>query len=119
MFSDNLKVCSKQKANGYLLIIDNEENFNSLNHNFLKKVLVKFGLKTNFITWMKILLINQVSCIVNGDNTTEIFHLEKDTCQGNPISAYFFIISLEALFISIKNNSNSKGIFIVDCFFSQ
>ena len=55
---------------------------------------------------MKILLKNQESCIINGGNTTKYSKLEKDTRQGDPISAYLFILVLEILFLCIKQNKN-------------
>ena len=56
------------------------------------------------------LLNSQQSCVINGVNTTPYFNLEKGTCQGDPVSAYLFILALEVLFIFIKNNENIKGI---------
>ena len=45
---------------------------------------------------------NQQSCIINGDFTTRYFNLEKGACQGNPISAYLFILALEVIFELVK-----------------
>ena len=38
---DVLKVCDKQKLSSYLLTVDFEKAFHSLNHNFLTAVLKK------------------------------------------------------------------------------
>ena len=56
------------------------------------------------------LLEYQESCIINGGNTTKYFELEKGARQGNPISAYLFILCLEIVFILIKANKRVKGI---------
>ena len=40
------------------------------------------------------LLQNQESCIVNGGTTTNYFKLKKGARQGDPISAYLFILVL-------------------------
>ena len=55
------------------------------------------------------LLEYQESCIINGGNTTKYFELEKGARQGNPISAYLFILCLEIVFILIKANKRVKG----------
>ena len=55
---------------------------------------------------------NQQSCIINGDFTTRYFNLEKGACQGNPISAYLFILALEVIFELVKNNADIRGITI-------
>ena len=48
------------------------------------------------------LLKNQESCIINGGITTKHFKLEKDTRQGDPISAYLFALVLKIAFLYIK-----------------
>ena len=42
------------------------------------------------------------SCIINEGNTTKYFQPPKGTRQGDPVSEYLFIISLEMVFILIK-----------------
>ena len=70
-----------------------------------------------FIKWIQILLRNQESYIINGWTTTKYFKLQKDTRQGDPISAYLFILVLEIVFIFNEENKNIKGINICDNIF--
>ena len=56
---------------------------------------------------MNVLLNNQQSCVINGGFTTRYFNLEKGARQGDPISAYLFILALEVLFELIKNNADT------------
>ena len=92
--------------------MDIEEAFDSLNHDFLLHALKKFGFGENFIHWIKVLLNKQQSCVINGGFTTRYFNLEKGARQGDPISAYLFILALEVLFELIKNNADIRGITI-------
>ena len=55
----------------------------------------------DFIDWIKILLKNQESYVINGGHTTKYFRLEKGARKGDPISANLFILVLEILFIFI------------------
>ena len=110
LISDILEVTDYFKINGLLLTIDIEKAFDSVNHLFLISVLDKYGFGKEFIEWIKILLKNQESCVINGGRTTKYFKLERGTRQGDPISAYLFILVLEIVFLIIKKNKNIKGI---------
>ena len=110
LIDDVIKVCDIQKISGYLLTVDFEKAFDSLNHKFLIAVLKKYGFGEDFIDWIKILLRDQESCVINGGHTTTYFRLERGARQGDPISAYLFILALELFFILIKSNKNIHGI---------
>ena len=60
------------------------------------------------------LLECQKSYITNGGNTKKYFKLKKGASQGDPISAYLFILCLEIIFILIKANKRVKGINIFE-----
>ena len=64
--------------------------------------LKKIGFGETFVKWIQILLRNRESCIINGGTTLKYFKLEKGTRQGDPISAYLFILILEIAFTFIK-----------------
>ena len=81
------------KLKGLLLTVDIEKAFDSANHNFLLIVLENYGFSQDFLKWISILLENQESCVTNGDKMTRYFPLKRGTRQGDPISAYLFILS--------------------------
>ena len=110
LISDILDISDKLSVDGYLVTVDIEKAFDSLDPEFLLVVLKKFGFGNSFIDWIKILLTNQESCVINGGSTTSYFKLEKGARQGDPISAYLFIIALEIIFAMIKSNPNIKGL---------
>ena len=90
--------------------MDIEKVFDSLDHDFLVNVLNKFGFGSNFISWIKLLLNSQQSCVINGGNTTPYFNLGKGAHHGDPVSAYLFSLALEVLFVFIKSKKNIRGI---------
>ena len=51
---------------------------------------------------------------MNNGHSTGYFPLEKDTRQGDPLSAYLFILAFEIMFIQIRNNDQIKGLKIDD-----
>ena len=65
-------------------------------------------------TWLKILLKNQESCVLNGGTTTKYFLLGRGSCQGDPISAYLFVLALEILFQLIKSKPEVIGFTVFD-----
>ena len=67
---------------------------------------------------METLILKQESCIINGGNTTQYFRLERGICQGDPISAYIFILALEVLSFLVRNNKDIKGLNIFGHFFN-
>ena len=71
LISDLLDVTEKFKTNGYLVKIDIEKAFDSLDHSFFITALEKFGFGTNFIDWIKNFLNEQESCVINGGVTTQ------------------------------------------------
>ena len=83
---------------GSLLTIDIEKTFDSIDYYFLLAILEKYGLKESFLKWIENLLNNQESYIINGRITIDYFKLKKGTRQGDSISAYLFILVLEAYF---------------------
>ena len=105
LISDLLVVTEKFRTKGYLVPIDIEKAFDSLDHSFLLTP-EKFSFGTNFINWIKIFLNGQELCAINGSVTTQYFKLEKGTRQGGPVSAYLFTLCLEILSTIAKNNKD-------------
>ena len=112
--SDIIEICDIEKLSEYLMTIDFEKTFDSMNHAFLIAAFKKYGFDDIFKDWTEILLKNQESCVINGGHTTNYFKIERGTRQEDPISAYLFILLLEIFFILIKTNKNIHGLKIFD-----
>ena len=93
---------------GFIVTIDIEKAFDSVNHHFLIAILEKIGFGAEFIEWIKVLLNNQ-NRVINGGKISNYFKLERGTRQDDPISAYLFIIVLDVVFGIIKETSNIRG----------
>ena len=108
LIPDIIEVCEKQNIGGYLVIMDIEKAFDFLDHDFLVTVLNKFGFGSNFVSWIKLLLNSKQSCVFNGGNTISYFNLDKGARQGDPVSAYRFILAIEIFLFLLKVVKRSK-----------
>ena len=61
---DLLEICDMFIKKGFLITPDTEKTFGSVNHNFLITIPEKLGFPNTFIQWIKILFMNQESCII-------------------------------------------------------
>ena len=110
LISDILDSTKKQKIEGFLLTVDLEKAFDSVDHNFLIACLKKMNFDQEFVNWVRVLLNKQESCVLNGGKSTGYFPLQRGVRQGDPISAYLFIIVIEILFLMVRKNPKINGI---------
>ena len=77
LISDVIERCDILDIPGYLVTMDIEKAFDSLDHDFLLRILEKIGFGENFIHWIKALLNNQQPCVINAGFTTSYFNRES------------------------------------------
>ena len=114
LISDILDISHKYSIPDYMLTVDLQKAFDSIDHIFLLACLKKFGFGKKFIAWISILLNKNESCVSNGGHTTHYFKLQRGARQGDPIAAYLFIIILEVFFIMIRSNNAINPLRILD-----
>ena len=111
VISDISKIAKTLALSGFLVTVDIEKAFDSVNLCFLFQVFIrKFGFSIDFVGWIKTILKNQESCVINRGKTTKYFKLEKHTGEGYPISDTLFILFSEISFIFVTNNLKIKDL---------
>ena len=70
LIPDITEVTDILKKEGFLVTMDIEKTFDSLDHTFFSSVLKKFGFRNNFVSWIETLISKQESCVISGGNTT-------------------------------------------------
>ena len=114
LISDIIEIANTRQMEGFLVTMDVEKALDSLDHKLLISVLKKIGFGQNFISRIEIILKNQESLVINGGTITKYFKLNRAARQGDPISAYLFMLAPEILFLLIKENPHIKGLNIFD-----
>ena len=110
--SDVMEFAKMRDCQSIMTAIDFEKAFDSLNWNFLLKSLEFFGFCESVLAWIKTFYRNITSCVVNNGFSTRSFNLKSGVRQGDPLSPSLFIIVLELLALSIRNNDEIKGIVV-------
>ena len=76
LIADIIESCDLEELERYLVAMDFEKAFDSSNYNFLITALERYGFGNDFIDWIKVLLKNEESCVINSVHTTKYFKLK-------------------------------------------
>ena len=110
MLADTLFYTNTHNIEAYLLSLDIEKAFDSVEWNYLDQALASFGIGDNFIRWIQILRQNANIKILNEGWTTKPFSVTKGLKQGDPLSPYLFLFSIEPLAHKIRLDNEIPGL---------
>ena len=111
---DIIEYTSRMNIPGVILFLDFQKAFDSLEWNFLHKVLKKFGFKNDFQHWIKTIYNNAFTSIKINGFLSENIQISRGIRQGCPLSALLFILCTEILALTIKQNDEIKGIKVIN-----
>ena len=109
LISDVIDSYDKKNLLGFLLFIDFEKAFDSLEWSFLFKSLEVMNFGPMFQRWIRTFYSNIISCVINNGYTTSFCPLKRGVRQGCPLSGLLFVLAIEFLAQSIRESNAIKG----------
>ena len=95
-----------------IISFDAEKAFDSVSHDYLKKLLRKYKFPDSFInSFTTIYRDNSAVVQVNG-HLSNSFNINRGVKQGDALSCSLFILAMDPLIRNIENNANIKPITI-------
>ena len=97
-----------------LMLVDIEKTFDSVSWHYLEEVLYAFNLPMEFITWVNILQRDTEIRIFNNGHASPPITPTRGTAQGSSLSPLLFVLVIETLTLSIRNNALIEGFCVSD-----
>ena len=105
-----LDLLDAKNEEGFILSIDQEKAFDRVNHQFMIGCLKAKEFPEPFVTLIEHLYQNNTARIIINDRQTRNIPIKSGVRQGDPLSSYLYILTLESLSAHIRNNQQIKGI---------
>ena len=109
---DVLSYTEDMQIPGMLVLLDFQKAFDSISWTFIYKTLSFLGFSQNFLKWIKLFNTEIKARVIQSGYLSDPFSIQCGCRQGDPISAYIFILAAQVLTLFIKNNNDIKGIVI-------
>ena len=110
LIADIIECRDTLDISGIALFLDFKKAFDNLEWNFIIKALETFGFGAPLIQWVKIFYKNIQSCVINNGYATPFFELQRGVRQGCLLSGILFVIAVEILANSIRDDQSIMGI---------
>ena len=107
---DIIHSLEEDHAPGILFGIDFEKAFDSISIRFIRNVLKLFNFGPSIIHWFDTFYGKNYSSVVVNGYLSEKFPIERGCRQGDPLSPYLFILSVELLSILVNDDDSIRGI---------
>ena len=109
MIRDLTDLVDMDDSEGAFIFLDQEKAYDRVDHDFLYKILEKFGIGPVFINWIKKLYSNASTVIkINGHLSANV-PLKRGVRQGCPLSSSLYVFVIEILALQLRGNPNIVG----------
>jgi exonuclease III len=104
------KYCKNHNIDACLTSLDAKKAFDSVDHNYIDKVLSKYGFGNKFRKYFKIIYTDLKSKVMVNGYLTEEFNIERGVKQGDALSCAIFILCIDPLIRNMNRNEKIKMI---------
>lgn len=99
---------------GLIVSLDFKSAFDSLDHAFMMDALKTYNLGDNFLHWVSTLYSSAEATVLSNGISSGWFSVERGVRQGCPLSPMLFVLAVERLADSMRNNNSIRGINVLD-----
>lgn len=92
------------------LCLNAEKAFDQVEWGYMVKVLEEFGFGSQFVSWITMLYAHLSSSILTNQERSAAFHLHHGSREGCPLRPLLFVIAIEPLATSIRNQPSFEPI---------
>ena len=107
---DIMEITKAKDIEGLLISVDYEKAFDFLSWECIFKVLECFNFGKDIIIWVKTFYKDISSCVMNNGNSSQYFKINRGVRQGDPLSPYLFLLSIEIMAHAVRQDNLIQGI---------
>ncbi len=104
----------KNESNGAIVALDQEKAYDKVAHDYLWKVLERFGIPASFIKLTQSLYTNATTSVMINGVLSKAYRVYRGVRQGDPLSCLLFDLAIEPLSAMIRK-SELEGFDIPRC----
>jgi len=112
LIEDIFEYVNKNNMPGAAIFCDFEKAFDSVEFNFVSKVLEKFNFGPQLRQWINVFYSDIYSSVKCNNWITKSFKVTRGIRQGCPVSALIFVLVAEIMAVKIRKNNDIKGILL-------
>ncbi|CAK8678480.1 unnamed protein product [Clavelina lepadiformis] len=99
----------RKMQNLYFLSLDFKKAFDSIEHNWLMRVLTEMRFPETLCACIRDLYSDSVAKIILNGHLSKDFKLNRGVRQGDPLSLHLFLIAVEPLMSKLNETAHIKG----------
>jgi exonuclease III len=100
----------KENKLAYLITLDAQKAFDSVDHSYLISLLKLYRFPYKYIHWVKTVYTDLKATVLVNGYFSEKIEIKQSVKQGDALSCALFILSIEPLLNSLRNNKNIKKV---------